>query len=103
MSTVTEIPLISTSQKFEITLLSVVYNITVRWCAPGQFWSLDIRDQDNVDILLGVPLITGGDLLDGYEYLDIGGELRVVTDYDAGAPPTSSNLGTQSHLYFVTP
>jgi hypothetical protein len=103
VTTAVEIPLISAPQKFEITLAGVAYNMTVRWCAPGQFWGLDIRDQDNVDILLGVPLITGGDLLDGYEYLDIGGQLWVVTDYDAGAPPTSSNLGTQSHLYFVTP
>lgn len=98
-----EIPLISLPQKFSVSLAGVSYNMTLRWCEPGQFWGLDIMDQGDTPILTGVPLITGGDLLDGYDYLNFGGQLIVTTDYDKGAPPTSSNLGTQSHLYFVTP
>jgi len=98
-----EIPLISMPQRFEIALAGVTYNLTVRWIEHGQFWSLDINDQDNVPIINGIPLITGEDLLSQYEYLDLGGQLFVSTDFDVGAPPTSSNLGSQSHLFFVTP
>lgn len=89
-------------QKLSVSLAGVQYNLTLRWNAPGGFWGLDIATVDDVAIVTAIPLITGTDLLDGYEYLGIGGSLRVTTDYDTGAPPTSSNLGSQSHLYFET-
>jgi hypothetical protein len=103
VSTAFEIPLISVPQKFGISLAGIFYNMTVRWNAPGACWMLDIADVDEVPVLAGVPLVTGVDLLDQYGYLHFGGQLRVATDFDLEAPPTSSNLGTQSHLYFVTP
>lgn len=102
MSTTVEIPLISAPQTFSVVLAGVTYNMTVRWCAPGGFWGLDIADASDNTLVGGIPLITGGDLLEPYEYLGISGALTVVTDYDAGAPPTSTNLGSQSHLYFTT-
>jgi hypothetical protein len=46
--------------------------------------------------------VPGIDLLEQFGYLNFGGELRVETDFDKNAPPTSANLGSQSHLYFVT-
>ena len=98
-----EIPLVSVPQKFAITLAGVSYTMVLRWNEPGQFWGLDIKDQNDNGILTGVPLITGANLLDGYAYLNFNGELWVTTDYNTGAPPTSSNLGAQSHLFFVTP
>lgn len=103
MTTTVEIPLISMPQRFTITLAGVSYNMILRWNEPGQFWGLDILDQNDEDILTGVPLITGANLLEGYDYLNFGGALTVSTDYDVGAPPTSSNLGSQSHLWFTTP
>lgn len=97
-----EIPLVSMPQTFSISLGGVTYNLTLRWIDAGQFWVLDIDDQNNLPILNGVPLITGVDLLEPYEYLNFGGQLFVTSDFDTNAPPTSSNLGSQSHLYFVT-
>lgn len=90
-------------QKFTISLAGVTYNMVLQWNGQGSFWGLDIADQNNVPIIQGLPLVTGIDLLEQYAYLGIGGQLIVTTDFDTGAPPTSSNLGSQSHLYFVTP
>lgn len=98
-----EIPLISMPQSFEIALGGVTYNLTLRWIDAGQFWVLDINDQNNVPIVNGIPLNTGGDLLEPYGYLNFGGQLQVTTDFDLNAPPTSANLGSQAHLFFVTP
>lgn len=97
-----EIPLISMPQKFSVSLAGVTYNMTLRWCAPGQFWCLDINTVNDDSIRSGIPLITGADLLESFGYLNFGGQLIVTTDFDAGAPPTSDNLGAQSHLFFVT-
>lgn len=98
-----EIPLISMPQKFSISLAGVSYNMTVRWNQPGECWFLDIADVDDIEIVSGVALVTGVNLLEQYNYLNIGGELVVITDFNASDPPTSSNLGSQSHLYFDTP
>lgn len=97
-----EIPLISSPQKFSVSLAGVTYNMTMRWNQPGEFWGLDINDINDVPVVRGIPLVTGVDLLGQYGYLGIGGQLVVSTDYDTSSPPTSSNLGSQSHLFFVT-
>lgn len=97
-----KIPLINAPQTFEISLAGVTYNMTLRWIQAGQFWVLDIADINDVPIVQGIPLITGGDLLEPYAYLNFGGQLQVTTNSDTGAPPTSSNLGSDANLYFVT-
>lgn len=98
-----EIPLNAASQTFQIQLAGVTYALTLIWReAPGGGWILDIADGSGNRILSGVPLVTGADLLAQYAYLGIGGELWVQTDSDAAAVPTFGNLGTDSHLYFVT-
>lgn len=100
-----KIPLKATSQTFQIRLAGVIYQMSLNWRdAPiGGGWFLDIADASGNRILNGVPLVTGANLLAQYAYLGIGGELWVQTDSDAGAVPTFDNLGSTSHLYFVTP
>lgn len=97
-----EIPLISMPQRFAISLAGITYNMKLRWNAAGQFWDLDVSDINNAPVVLGVPLVTGVDFLEQLAYLGIGGQMTVTTDYDTNAPPTSSNLGSQSHLFFTT-
>jgi hypothetical protein len=96
-----EIPLIAAGQTFSVTLVGVTYNMTVRWNVPAACWMLDIADTNDSPILNGVPLITGADLLEQYEYLDFGGQLIVQSDNDPTEVPTYVNLGTLGHLYFV--
>lgn len=65
-------------------------------------WVLDIADSANNPLVQGIPLVTGCDLLQQFGHLGIGGALWVLTDGDPMAVPTYHNLGSLSHLYFVT-
>lgn len=98
-----EIPLTADAQTFTITLGAVEYQLTVVWRdAVDGGWFLNIADAQGVSIIAGIPLVTGCNLLEQYDYLSFGGELRVQTDNDPDTIPTFDNLGTNSHLYFVT-
>lgn len=101
MSTVLEIPLSAQSQTFQITLSGKAYRLAVTWRDPYG-WFLDITRVDGAALVSGVPLVTGADLLAQYAYLGIPGKLVVVSDGDPYAVPTFGNLGTGSHLYYVT-
>ena len=57
-------------------------------------------------LINGMPLVTGIDLLFQYKYLEVGGQLFVVTDQTAmnGLVPTFDNLGITGHVFFsLTP
>lgn len=96
-----EVPLSNVSQQFNITLGGKQYAIRLMWrdCDMGG-WFFDISTAAGVGIVLGVPLVTGADLLAQYPDKGFGGVLRVATDGDPDAVPTYGNLGTQSHVYF---
>lgn len=98
-----EIPLSPQPQRFDIELGGVTYKLTVLWNnAPTGGWVLDIANSLDEPIISGIPLVTGANLLAQYEYLGFSGSLEVQTDFDLFAVPTFTNLGTQSHLYFLT-
>ena len=101
MSIILEIPLQPTPQTLAVSLLNVTYNLGVWWNddPAAQCWMLDISDAQGNPILLGVPMITGIDLLEQYEYLGLGFHLIVQTDNDVDAVPTFANLGSNGHLY----
>ena len=63
---------------------------------------MDIGDVNGNPLVSGIALVTGADLLGQYAYLGIGGQLIVMTDGDPSAIPTFTNLGIESHLYYVT-
>lgn len=100
-----EIPLTSEPQNFDITLAGQELKLYARWLespapdAPGG-WYLDIykTHDDLIPIVLGVPLVSGCDLLAPYGYLELGGALYVSGEL----PPTIDNLGTENFLLFET-
>lgn len=103
MASVYEIPLTAGAQRFFVTLAGVQYQFSLYWRdAENGGWILDIADTGGNAIVSGIPLVTGADLLAQYGYLGIKGTLQVQTDGTPDAVPTYSNLGTASHLYFVT-
>lgn len=102
MGTVNEIPLVSRAQRFQVTLAGVTWSLRVRWCPPALAWVLDISDANDNLVVGGIPLVTGADLLGQYAYLGIGGSLYVQSDDAVDNVPTLGNLGSISHLYFVT-
>jgi hypothetical protein len=102
MANIYEIPLTAQPQSFFITLGGIEYRLTLQWRETvGGGWFLDIADSTLNPIISGIPLVTGADLLGQYAYLGIPGKLGVATDGDPDAVPTFTNLGSQSHLYFV--
>lgn len=68
----------------------------------GAFWCLDIMDSTGADLIKGIPLITGANLLAQYRYLGLGFSLYVNCDDPANDNPTQTDLGIKSHLYAVT-
>jgi hypothetical protein len=111
-----EIPLSGTPQRFTISLplqnnptgalVSYVMTFQYRDAEPsmagGCGWTLDLADQFGNAILCGVPLVTGADLLRQYDYLALGGHLAVASDGLPYEIPTFDNLGSGSHLYWIT-
>jgi hypothetical protein len=96
-----QIPLQGIAQQFTIDLNGVTYTLTVKWNdSPDAGWAMDIADEQQNPLACYIPLVTGTDLLEGLEYLGIGGSLVVYTEGDATAVPTFENLGTGSNLYF---
>lgn len=98
-----EVPLSAVPQTFQIAIAAVVYQVTVRWNSQNQTWVLDLADQGNNPLVLGIPLVTGVDLLEQYGYLGLGFQLVAQTDHDLLAPPTYLNLGATGHLYALVP
>lgn len=98
-----EIPLRNQAQRLTVTLSGVQVVLVVRWCPPLGAWVIDMYDSVDEPLLLGVPMITGADLLAQYEYLGIPGQLFVQSDDDVDAVPTFDSLGGLGHLYYVTP
>ncbi len=101
-----EIPLQPTSQKLIVFLGDVQYQLTLTWCDPAGCWYLDVRDASGtVDVITGIAVVTGADLLEQFGHLTIGADAGMVaeTDHDTDAIPTYANLGVAGHLFYVTP
>lgn len=101
MATVYEIPTAPKPQTFSITLSGVQYQCAIRWNVASQCWLFDLRDANNVLILGSIPVIPGVNLLEQFEYLELGGALFAQTDFDPNAVPTFDNLGSTGHLYWI--
>lgn len=102
MSSFYEIPLSPDPQTFRVTLGGVDYRLrfTYREATAGG-WVLDIMDSEGGALVQGVPLVTGADLLEQYQYLGINGALYVQGSPDPDSVPTFENLGTESLLFWV--
>lgn len=101
MSTAFLIPLQPTPQTLTITLNSVVYTLRLQWNVYQNCWIMDISDGNGVPLVQGIPIVTGADLLEQFEYLGIGGEFVAQTTNNIDAVPTFTNLGTSGNLYYV--
>jgi len=96
-----EIPLSPEPQQFTIELGGQSRRLRLYWCRDAQCWCLDIRDPGGEPLVLGLPVVTGCDILGQHKHLGLGGSLIAQTDNEADAVPTFDNLGTLGRLYFV--
>lgn len=97
-----EIPLSPTPQKLSISLGGIQYRLTVQWNRVMTAWVLDIADVGGNDILTGLPIVPGVDMLGQFAYLGFGGMLIAQTDSISSIIPTFTSLGITGHLYWVT-
>ena len=97
---ISEIPLSPENQQFSISLAGQSLQMAVTWRAV--FWCLDVMDSSGADLIKGIPLITGADLLAQYGYMGLGFKLVVVCDDSTQDYPTKTDLGGRSHLLVST-
>lgn len=74
------------------------FNCTINFNETAQYWILNIYQGDGTPIILGMPMVTGLNLLRQYQYLGIGSiyvwnVAGVTTD-----SPNASNLGVDFQL-----
>ena len=103
MSSIFEVPLTAQIQSFTCALAGVTYTLKLQWNNKTNTWQIDILDIGGTPLVSGIPMVANVDLLEQYAYLNFGGMLIAQTDSDPNLAPTFDNLGTLSHLYFVTP
>ena len=97
------IPLIPVNQEFNISLAGVSYHLKVKWNKFSNAWVLDIQDVNQNNILTGIPMVTGCDLLEQYSYLEIGGAMVVQSSNDPYLVPSYTTLGVSGFLFFIIP
>jgi len=95
-----EIPLTPDNQQFSIALGSQNLGIRVIW-RDAAGWVLDLLDDSDSELVSGIPMVCGVDLLAQYPFFGIEGQLIVKSDDEDNEYPTKENLGIRSHLYFV--
>lgn len=95
-----EIPLTPANQRFAITLGEQQLNMRIIW-RDGAGWIMDLMDGRGADLVSGIPLVPGVNLLEQYAHLGLVGALIVLVDNNEPELPTKTNLGTGSHLYYV--
>jgi hypothetical protein len=105
MTTISEIPLaVGTPQTFGIVMGGTSYQLTLTYKNTDQGgWVLDIDDNAGNQIVHGIPLVTGVDLLKQYKHLGFTGGIWVQTSSDPDAVPTFANLGDDGSIYWVSP
>jgi len=106
-----KIPLSPKSQTFSVVLGGQTYNLRLLWAwlpEPG-VWLLDISDNLNNPLVQGIPLVTGCDLLEQYNSLNIGGSIGQgnggylfvgAGNGDMTTIPTYESLGVSCFLWW---
>ncbi|WPM85433.1 hypothetical protein QNH14_04550 [Apirhabdus apintestini] len=99
--TIGEIPLTADNQRFSIQLGGQQLSFTLQWRDEAG-WLADIRDENDMPLLSGLPLVTGGDLLAPYRHLGLRGELHVIADDPGQQAPGKTSLGARHHLWYIS-
>jgi hypothetical protein len=94
------IPALPTPQSFGISLGGIDLNMGLSFKGAAG-WVMDVANNVGDTLLSGVPLVTGGNLLEQFEHLGIPGGLWVQTKNAPDAVPTFDNLGVESFLFYV--
>lgn len=87
----------------EVVIDNKLLRLDVHWNTRGEFWSLDIYDDQAEPIVLGIKLVLGTGLLDRYTSPKLPrGELMLVDTTDTLAKVGYDDLGTSALLVFMS-
>ena len=97
------IPLTPDPQQFSITLGGVDYRILVTYKNVTEGgWVVDIADKNGINLVAGIPLVTGIDILGQHKHLGFKGNLTVESSDTSNPVPTFKNLGIATFLIWTT-
>lgn len=98
------IPLEAVPQRFAIELSGVSLIMACRWNPELPAWTLDVYDgETSAPLAMGLPIVTGVDLLGQHRHLGIPGQLLVHVEGADEAAPTLDNLGSLADVYYYVP
>lgn len=97
-----EIPTVPSAQTLNVQLAGVMWKLQITWNESMGHWTISFLTIEEVPVLMGIPLVTGVDLLGQHQHLGFGGSLIAQSDGDPDQPPTFDSLGISSRIYFVT-
>jgi hypothetical protein len=96
-----EVPTGPSPRTMAIDLAGTTYRLRLAYSDVDEGgWFMDLSDDAGTQLVCGVQLVVGADLLEQYGYLGVGGRLFVASDGDLTRPPGFADLGVTSHLYF---
>lgn len=96
-----EIPLSTGAQKFSIRLGDNTLQIRLVWReAQGGGWFIDLFDNDGVELIAGIPLRCGRNLLEEHAHLGLG-SFTVSLDGENSRDPTYEEMGSKVQLYWT--
>jgi hypothetical protein len=98
-----KIPFSASNQKFNISLGGVTYTIISVWNGEAPAWFIDVINTATQEfVITSLPLVTGVNLLMQFQYTGIKGVLLAYTNGEPTQPPTFTNLGAESNVYYIT-
>ena len=87
----------SPNQNFDVTLSvngkNTVFNLFLSY-NEDNYWTMQVRDKYKKPITDSIPLLSGQNLLQGLEYLEIGEAFLLKNSDINDEIPNSENLGT---------
>lgn len=97
-----EIPLNPYPELFQIEINGTPFYLRTHWNVAMQRWTIDVGLGENDWLIRNLALVSGVDLLEQYEHLGLGFELRLWVDGNIEGEATFENLGNEARLLVVT-
>lgn len=96
------IPFTSKEESFVVQLGNVPIRFESFWNDIAELWFIDVYNAtDNNPIALGIPLVTGCDLLAQFKYTGLTGHIFCHNEAGGKEPPTYDNLGETAFVYYT--
>jgi len=84
-----------------VELDGVIYNLIIRYNERMSRWILDIQDQEEIDILIGIPMLTGVPLMQQYVKADLPpGEFLLLHRDGTDINAEREDLGDTVNLFY---